>query len=253
MKVYEIYFSPTGGTKKVTDILAKGLSDDIISVDLTKYNIDFNTFEITQNDIAIISVPSYGGRVPSPAIERISKIKGNGASVVLVCVYGNRAYEDTLIELQDIVKKLDFHIIAAITAVAEHSIAHQFATGRPDTYDCKKLLDFASKISNKFYTKNTIEPKVHGKYPYKKNSGNIIIPKPNKHCTKCGLCAKECPVQAIDKNYVEKVNNNTCISCMRCVSVCPNSARKVNKLILFIIGLMLKKVCLDKKEYELFI
>ena len=253
MKVYEIYFSPTGGTKKVTNILAEGLSDDIISVDLIKYIIDFNSFEITKNDIAIISVPSYGGRVPLTAIERIDKIKGNVASAVLVCVYGNRAYEDTLIELKDIAKKSDFHIMAAIAAISEHSICHQFASGRPDTYDCKKLLDFANKISNKFHSKNIIEPKVPGNYPYKKTSNNKIIPKPNKYCTKCGLCAKECPVEAINKNFVEKVNNNTCISCMRCVYVCPNSARKVNKLMLFVIGLVLKKVCLDKKEYELFI
>ena len=73
--------------------------------------------------MAVIAVPSYGGRVPGTAAGRLGAIRGNGARAVLVCVYGNRAYEDTLVELQDIAKQAGFRVTAAVAAVAEHSIA----------------------------------------------------------------------------------------------------------------------------------
>lgn len=91
----------------------------------------------------MIAVPSYGGRVPQAATERLSAIRGNGAKAVLLCVYGNRAYEDTLVELEDTAKQAGFRVIAAIAAIAEHSIARQFATGRPDAQDQARLHTFA--------------------------------------------------------------------------------------------------------------
>ena len=39
---------------------------------------------------------------------------------------------------------------------------------------------------------------------------------------------------------------------MRCVSVCPHGARKVNGVMLATVGAMLKKVCSDRKEPELY-
>ena len=105
MSVYEICFSPTGGTEKAADMLAKGLAEDIQSVDLTDSSVKFSDVALEKEDIAVIAVPSYGGRVPGTAAERLSAIRGNGARAILVCVYGNRAYEDTLVELQDIAKQ----------------------------------------------------------------------------------------------------------------------------------------------------
>ena len=101
MKIYEICFSPTGGTRKAADILAGELSTEIQNIDLTDSTADFNNISLTQNDISVIAVPSYGGRVPETAAKRISAIHGNGSRAILMCVYGNRAYEDTLAELQD--------------------------------------------------------------------------------------------------------------------------------------------------------
>lgn len=81
--------------------------------------------------------------MPQAATERLSAIRGNGAKAVLLCVYGNRAYEDTLVELEDTAKQAGFRVIAAIAAIAEHSIARQFATGRPDAQDQARLHTFA--------------------------------------------------------------------------------------------------------------
>lgn len=132
MKCYELVFSPTGGTKKVADIVANQWKFDKELVDLTKPDLDVSTIKIGENDICIVAVPSFAGRVPAVAADKIKKLTGNKSKTVAICVYGNRAYDDTLLELMDICKEANFQVIAAEAAVSEHSIMRQFASGRPD-------------------------------------------------------------------------------------------------------------------------
>ena len=253
MKLYDIVFSPTGGTKKVADCLTGTLEGDVTTVDLTDSKQNFHAVSLTKEDVAVISVPSYGGRVPAVAVERLGMVHGNGARAVLVCVYGNRAYEDTLVELEDTAKQAGFQVIAAVAAIAEHSIARQFAAGRPDAQDAAQLSDFAKPIQHKLSAADTSEPAIPGNRPYKKAGGAGMVPKATKDCTNCGICAAECPVQAIDKKEPKKVDEKACISCMRCIAVCPQGARKINPVMLSAASLMLKKVCSERKECELFL
>lgn len=92
MKLYDIVFSPTGGTQKAADILKEALEGEVVRVDLTDSKRDCHAVQLTQDDVAVISVPSYGGRVPAVAAERLTMLHGQNARAVLVCVYGNRAY-----------------------------------------------------------------------------------------------------------------------------------------------------------------
>lgn len=253
MKLYDIVFSPTGGTQKAAALLTDALGGEVTHVDLTDGKQDFHAVSMTKEDTAVISVPSYAGRVPAVAVERLTMLNGQGARAILVCVYGNRAYEDTLVELEDAAKQAGFQVVAAVAAVAEHSIARQFASGRPDAQDAEQLSEFAKQIQSKLSTGDFSEPAIPGSRPYKKTSGAGMVPKPTKECTGCGVCAAKCPVQAIDKENPQKVDEKACISCMRCVSVCPHSARRVNSVMLSAVSLMLKKVCSDRKSCELFL
>lgn len=253
MKLYEFYFSPTGGTKKAADILAAEMSQDIVTVDLTDYKTDFSSITLSQDDVALFAVPSFSGRVPETAVSRISPISGGNARAVLVCVYGNRAYEDTLIKLYDTVKQAGFRVTAAVSAIAEHSIARQFAAGRPDAQDQSCLKGFAEQICKKLSDGTTTEPQIPGNRPYRKAGGSGMVPKPTRDCINCGLCAEQCPVQAIDKTDSKKINSSACISCMRCIAVCPRSARKLNTVMQAAVNTMLKKACSGRKECELFL
>ena len=255
MDVSQIIFSPTGGTKQVADIITKAWGMSVNEIDLTNAKTDYAALSPKKEDIVVIAVPSYGGRVPALVAERISKIRGNQAQCVIVCVYGNRAYEDTLIELKDIAEKSGFKVIAAVAAIAEHSIMHQYAAGRPDSKDKQELQDFAEKILEKINSgvagNSTLQ--IPGNYPYKKAGGAGLVPKADKKCTSCGLCAESCPAQAISKENVKVSDSKKCISCMRCVVKCPQSARKVNGAMVSAAALAMKKVCSIRKENELYI
>ena len=246
MNVVEIIFSPTGGTAKVAHILGKQLGDNTVKIDLSDARTDFSQCVINEEDQVLIAMPSFGGRAPAVAIERLKQIAGNGAGCTLVCVYGNRAYEDTLVEMEDAAKECGFRVVAAVAAVAEHSILPQYATGRPDASDEKQLADFAAKIAGK----DSEITSLPGNRSYKKSGGAGLVPKPTKSCIKCGLCAEKCPVQAIDPVSFA-ADPKTCIGCMRCVKQCPKNARKVNGAMVSIAGMAIKKACSVKKENEL--
>ena len=193
-------------------------------------------------------MPYFGGRAPAVALQRLKKIAGNGAKCTLVCVYGNRAYEDTLVEMEDAAKESGFRVVAAVAAVAEHSIMPRYAAGRPDASDKKQLEQFAEQIAGK--TEAVVS--IPGNRPYKKAGGAGLVPKAGKSCTKCGLCAESCPVQAIDPASFT-ADAKKCISCMRCVKQCPEKARKVNGAMVSIAAMAMKKACSVRKENELFL
>ncbi len=255
MNAVQIVFSPTGGTKQVTDIITKAWEMPVSEIDLTNAGTDYSAVHLKKDEIAVIAVPSYGGRVPSLAAQRISRIQGGQAPCVIVCVYGNRAYEDTLIELKDIAEKSGFRVIAAAAAIAEHSIMHQYAAGRPDAKDKGDLQMFAGKILEKINSgaAENSALQVPGNHPYKKSGGVGLVPKADSKCTDCKLCAENCPAQAISKENVKVTDSKKCISCMRCVVKCPRSARKVNGVMVSAAALAMKKACSARKENELFI
>lgn len=248
MNTIEIIFSPTGGTKKVAHMIGGHWSEGTVQIDLSNSETDFTKCLIGREDRVLIAMPSFGGRAPAIAIKRLRQIVGNGAKCTLICVYGNRAYEDTLVEMEDAAKESGFHVIAAVAAVAEHSLIPKYATGRPDASDQKQLEAFADRIEDK------IDGAVHipGNRPYKKAGGVGLCPKPGRDCVKCGICAKGCPVKAIEPESFT-VDSSKCIACMRCVKRCPHHTRKVNGAMVSAAAMALKKACSIKKENELFL
>lgn len=252
MSLYSIYFSPTGGTKKVIEHLSEGWKEQPAVIDLADAGNDFAGIAFDSQDICLIGVPSFGGRVPEIAFSRLSAMNANGARAVLVTAYGNRAYDDTLLELYDAAGNAGFRSIAAVAAVTEHSIMRQFGTGRPDDEDSARLREYADRIRK--LLDSGVEDAVlnlPGNRPFREYKGVPFKPKAGKDCTGCGICAKLCPVQAIPSERPQETNTSLCISCMRCVSVCPSHARSLNKAVLFAASQKMKKALSGRKSNEL--
>ena len=258
-----IYYSPTGTTQKIVKEIGKKTGLKISS----EYNISSRQTELQPeiNDkcLTIIGLPVYGGRLPVIAIEALKKLQSNNTPVVIVVVYGNRAYEDSLLELKEIVSNCGFRIIAAAAFIGEHSfssIDKPIAIGRPDKLDLKKCSDFSQMINEKLDVlkrKNEIsEIDIPGEYPYKERKQLPVTVYPevdNDKCNNCGTCVDICPSGAITIDQAVVTNGELCTWCCACVKRCPNEARIFDNPTINAIQEKLYSICSDRKEPEFFI
>ncbi len=261
MATYIIDFSPTGGTRKVMEMLVCGwnkedeaANQEIKKIDLTSPTEDFSVYHFEKEDVCFIGMPSYGGRAPQTALNRLKKMKGNGVNAVIVAVYGNRDIDDTLLEMKEETESYGFSVKAAVAAVAEHSIMRQYGAGRPDEEDREELVAFGEKIHQTIFEKteetNLLVP---GNKPYKEYNGIPLKPKGGKECIQCGRCVLQCPVQAIPLSDPRETDGSKCISCMRCVAICPNKARKLNPVLLFASSKKLEKALSGRKKNYIYL
>lgn len=245
---YNVFFSPTGGTKKVIQYIGTKFMNTMdidISLDIPNYNMK-------KDDFCIIGVPSFGGRVPEIAVKRLKQLRGNQTPSLIVATYGNRAYEDTLKELKDVMEAQGFICIGAAAIVTQHSIMPQYGTGRPNQEDLQVIDHFVLKIKERLLGKYE-SVTVPGNYPYKELHVIPMQPQATDICKKCGLCVKNCPVHAIPPENPQLTDNDKCISCMRCVSICPFQARKSDDKKIAETAQRLKDICSTYKADEFFL
>lgn len=251
MNCYQIIFSPTGGTERAAAAITRNWPE-VRTIDLSDPHTDFSGVSFDPDSLVLVAMPSFGGVAPQLALDRLAQMQGNGARCALAAVYGNRAYEDTLLQMSDFAKQAGFSVLAAVSAVAEHSIIREYAAGRPNADDCAELAGFGDRILEKVRSGDLSEPALPGKRPYKTSSAGMF-PKTNSHCTACGLCAQKCPAGAIHPDDLRTTDTAKCISCMRCVSLCPAHARTLNPLMVPVVAAALKKACSVPKANELFL
>ena len=232
-KMYSVVFSATGSTKTIVRRFCRTFGIDAKEFDVTREKSQVDQ-AFDADDLVVFGIPSYGGRVPVPALEKIAACEGSGACAVLVVSYGNRDIDDTLIELADAVEKAGFRVVSAAAFVAQHSIFERVAFGRPDAADFADIDAFAKRTHEKLSSASSHDDlpvvQVPGSRPYREFGGVPFIPEIVGACTACARCALECPVGAISLENPKSIDAARCISCMRCVAVCPLKGRSLRGL-----------------------
>ena len=242
------HFSPTGGTKKVADAIAAGFHTPLVEMDLTKADA---AVSMGENDALMAVLPVYAGRVPQVSLERLAALKGNGQKAVAVVVYGNREFEDALLETKDALEDYGFRVVADAAFIAEHSIVRSIAAGRPDVEDEALCRQFAADVMAK--ADNAAPVQVPGNNPYKEVKPSAFHPAADEACVKCGACAQQCPVSAIPMDDPSQTNNDVCNNCMRCVEACPVSSRALPDGFLNMITQMLNQHAAGYKKPVVFL
>nr|WP_314459557.1 EFR1 family ferrodoxin [uncultured Clostridium sp.] len=226
-KVTIMYFSPTDTTKKIVNAIAKGMGIDcVLTVNLTDPQARNLNYSFKRDEIIIVGIPVYGGRIPGFLTPVFEKIKGEGTQAVFVAVYGNRAYEDALLELKNIFEENGFVGIAAGAFIGEHSNTKKVAAERPDAEDIESAERFGREIDEKIKEKVTGKITVQGDFPYKERKAAVpMAPDTSESCIQCGICAKYCPMEAISFSDAKKTDPSKCIRCSSCVKRCPQKAK----------------------------
>lgn len=245
-----LYFSPTGSTEKIAKFLGSSLGAISSEHDLTDQKLQGRSF--SSSDLIIAAVPVYGGRIPKLAAEAFKKFQGENTPAIALTAYGNREYEDALLELTDILELRGFTSIAAGAFIAQHVFAPEIGKGRPNRKDFSQIEDFSMKIKEKLTSDlSKVTPK--GNYPYKEYHPAPIVPLTNNQCVSCKLCAKRCPAQAIPMDQPNETILGTCILCARCIQICPKKARSLPLPFQEKVFAMLQAVYNPQKQPEFFL
>lgn len=243
-RVLAAYFSGTGTTKKVVEEIAGAIASSLgINYDVCEFSLPSsrdNPLRFSGNDLVVFGIPVYAGRVPNLLLKFLNTIEGNHGLAVPIVLYGNRNYDDALIELRDLLEKGGLHPIAAGAFIGEHSFSRILAQDRPDESDMMIARTFALKVTEKVKTLSALHnieplwvigsPQPYSGYyqPRHKDGQPIDIrkvkPLTKESCNDCMLCAKICPMGAISYENPREING-ICIKCGACIKGCPLQAK----------------------------
>ena len=237
--VWAAYFSATDSTKKVVTQIAQRLAVQagvpLATFDFTKPQVRKEPKSFAEGDLVVFGTPVYAGRVPNLLIKYVASVRGNGALAVPVVCYGNRNYDDALMELCLTLENNGFATLGAGAFSCQHAFSQTQGAGRPDVSDLTIASGFADRVWHKGEASGSISATVRGNNPVGPyytprdrhgNPINILKVKPltTEACTHCGVCAEECPLGSIDpEEHIKLVG--PCMKCNRCVRVCPEGAK----------------------------
>ena len=260
-KIKLVYFSPTKTTKNVIQSIARGINHSCVEMlDVTRPETRQEILNTNENELLIVGVPVYMGRVPATISRWLRTIKAQNTPAVCVVVYGNRAYDDALLELKNILTEGGCKAVAGGAFIGEHSFSSAelpSSVGRPDPNDISYAEIFGQKINELLKKVSSIRQLpglyVPGNFPYGgiTELWHIDFIAVDDQCTQCGICAEGCPVGAIDPYQSNIIDKDKCILCCACIKHCPQNARSMKEGLMKEAAVRCTKF-IERKEPEYF-
>ena len=264
--IYTIYFSPTGGTKKIAEALSDHLSQLLHipaqSIDLTLPANRPISYHFDSDTLVILAVPVYAGRIPNKLLPDLEKcLNGNGQTTIIpVSVYGNRNYDEALREMLLLVEKHGFIPIGAAAMISRHAFSSRIGNGRPDSSDFEALTAFSRKTAEKIlnnrkltaipYDRDTPVEPYYTPLKTDHTPARFLKAKPvtdKDKCNHCGICVGKCPMGSISADNPSDISG-ICIKCQACVRFCPAHAKYFTDADFLSHVEMLENTYTDRKE-----
>ncbi len=242
-KVIGVFFSPVGKTKETVLGIAKE-----ISAYLGKPMEPFNFTppqnrqgikEYKKTDFVVFGTPVYAGRIPNKLLSYVQNgFTGHGALALPVVTFGNRSFDNGLIELRNELENNGFHTIAGAAVSTSHAFSDKISPNRPDEQDWESLRSFARLAAKKALDLEEIPQPVqvpgeniltHYYTPLGTDGKPVSFLKAKPQtkldvCTHCGVCVAACPMGSISKEDPASVPG-ICIKCQACIQKCPSKAK----------------------------
>ncbi|MDD3902371.1 MAG: hypothetical protein EOM15_17260 [Spirochaetia bacterium] len=242
-----ITFSPTGQSKACVLSVARATKKPYTERDVTQPLMRSQPL-YCEDSLILLGFPVYGGRVPTLFSAYLKDhLTCKNCKAVAVATYGNRAYDDALVEIEDLLMEKGVPLVGCAAMVCQHSYTDKVGEHRPDILDFQLLDQLAVSLE---HADDAVHPA--GNRPYKKS---MVLATPSympvlteSLCNQCMQCADVCPTGALQAK-----DSNLCIHCCACIKVCTHKALRMEDPRFFGTVQNLETFCRERQNSELFL
>ena len=240
MTVYDIHFSARGTTASYARAICTAIGLPTISSNWLRRE-ERREVDISHDDLLVFSMPVYGGFIPALCRDSAVLLQGHDTPAIIVAVYGNRHYDDALVQMRGLLEERGFTVVAGAAFVARHSIFPSVAADRPDDDDLDEARSFARRALESIGRTGRLALPGREDHDSLVFKGSSFHPCGDDRCIRCMACAGICPTGAVDRadprmsdicptGAVDRADprmsdTSACISCGACIDVCPVSSR----------------------------
>lgn len=245
MNILITFFSATGNTKRIADVIHKKLSDldySVTMVDITSYSSRKKEIPIDQYDVAFFGFPIYSMRAPRVCREWLQTLDGKGMKCSVFFTYGGFEKNPAHYFIKKLLEKQNFTLVSTAEFLGAHTFNHsgwKAVMDRPNQSDFEVAEEYVMKTVRRFmgndierlgeFNKPMYEESLFDKA--EKYRFGLIKKLPTRNsidCSMCGLCERLCPVNAMDMK--KGIADDRCIACFRCIANCPDGVLHTNDL-----------------------